>query len=290
MLRKKNAKFAIKHLGTLRGLLRHKASKHEKLDLPLVRLKSVITEACREIAADSCYGTGINASFELYCKERGVEDGFISKSFCAVIKKILSKLVDQKSKELYYAEYYSEVVNKSTEYFPLLKGNEAPLLAVIVCEKLMTEVQSVAKLHAPSVLQINDRDRQCIEYIGGYVLRKLYYSIKTDSSKKTMKSIIISFKEENLVEQLLISAVNRGGLWGTKRRACNFFLATERKFREATVGANVTSIPIDAITSKLLGDLHVRELFSSILEDCPAYESQNDEIAKTFCKRCLPCI
>ena len=60
------------------------------------------------------------------------------------------------------------------------------------------------------------------------------------------------------------------------------FLAAERKFREATVGANVTSIPIDAITSKLLGDLHVRELFSSILEDCPAYESQNDEIAKNI--------
>ena len=193
--------------------MRHKASKREKLDLPLLRLKSVITEACQEIAADSCYGTEINASIELYCKERGVEDGFISKSFCAVIKRILPKLVDQKSKELYYAEYYSEVVNKSTEYFPLLKDNEAPLLAVIVCEKLMTEVQSVAKLHALSVLQINDRDRQCIEYIGGYVLRKLYYSIRTDSSKKTtMKSIIISFKEENLVDQLLISAVNRGGL------------------------------------------------------------------------------
>ena len=114
----------------------------------------------------------IDASFELFCKERGVEEAFICKSFCAVIKKILSKLVDQKSNELYYAEYYSEVVNKSTEYFPLLKDNEAPLLAIIVCEKLMTEVQSVAKLQATSVLQINDRDRQCIGYIGGSTLLK----------------------------------------------------------------------------------------------------------------------
>lgn len=109
----------------------------------------------------------------------------------------MSKLVDQKSKELYYAEYYSEVVNKSYKYLPLLKENEAPLLAIIVCEKLMTEFQSVAKPHALSVPLINDRDKKCIEYIGGYVLRKLYYNIKTDSPQKsTMKSIIISFKEE----------------------------------------------------------------------------------------------
>ena len=111
--------------------MRHKASKHKKLALPLERLKSIVAEACQEIAADSCYGTEINASFELHCKEREIQDGFISESFCTVVKKILQKLVDQKSKELYYAEYYGEVVNKSTEYFPLLKENEAPCFQLL---------------------------------------------------------------------------------------------------------------------------------------------------------------
>ena len=107
--------------------------------------------------------------------------------------------------------------------------------------------------------KINDRERQCIEY----VLRKLYYSIKTDSPQNcTMKAIIISLKEDNIVNQLLISAVNRGGLWGIKRPACNLLLAAERKFREATVGPNVISIPSDTMAMRLLDDIHIRELYS----------------------------
>eukprot|EP00795_Rhopilema_esculentum_P016140 gene16140-7502_t len=283
-IEKEKCQSCDKTFKTVRGLLRHKASKQEKLSLPQSRLKSIMEVACQEIAADRCYGTEVNTSFELYCKERyPLQDGFISESSCNIIKKVLSKLVDKKSKELYYAEYYSELVNKSKELFPLLKEHEAPLLAIIVCERLMTEFQSVSKQPAPSVPQINDRDKQCIQYIGGYVLRKLYYSIKTDSPQnEIMKSIIICFKDDNLVDQLLISAVNRGGLWGIKRPVSNLFLAAERKFREATVGANITLIAISAITNKLLDDLNVRELFSSILEDCPAYEPKDDELAKNI--------
>ena len=166
-----------------------------------------------------------------------------------------------------------------------MKEHEASLLAITVCEKLATEFQSVGKPNAQCVPKINDRERQCIEY----VLRKLYYSIKTDSPQNcTMKAIIISLKEDNIVNQLLISAVNRGGLWGIKRPACNLLLAAERKFREATVGPNVISIPSDTMAMRLLDDIHIRELYSNIFEKCSVYKSENEEICgllKTSCKR-----
>ena len=101
-----------------------------------------------------------------------------------------------------------------------MKEHEASLLAITVCEKLVTEFQSDGKPNAQCVPKINDRDRQCIEYIGCFVLRKLYYSIKTDSPQTcTMIAIIIDLKEENILNRLLISVVNRGGLWGMKRPA-----------------------------------------------------------------------
>ena len=122
------------------------------------------------------------------------------------------------------------------------------MLAIIVCKRLMTEFQYVSKQTAPSV-----------PYSPG---------------NETMKSIIMCFTKDNVADQLLISAVNRAGLWGLsmKRPVSNLFLSAGRKFREATVGANITSIAISAITNKLLDDLNVRELFSSTLEDFPAYE------------------
>ena len=86
---------------TARGLLRHDAFKHEKLALPLPRLRSLVKESCQAIASDSYYGTEINAKFELYCRQVDIEDTFISEEFCSAAKKALSKLVDQKSKELF---------------------------------------------------------------------------------------------------------------------------------------------------------------------------------------------
>ena len=127
-------------------MLRHNAFKHENLALPLPR--SLVKKSCQAIASDSCYGTEINAKFELYCRQVDIEDTFVSEEFCSAAKKALSKLVDQKSKELFYAEYYSEVVNKSTQYFSLLKEHEASLQANTVCEKLVTEFQSVGKPNA----------------------------------------------------------------------------------------------------------------------------------------------
>ena len=51
---------------TARGLLRHNTFKHEKLALPLPRLRSLVKESYQAIASDSCYGTEMNAKFELY--------------------------------------------------------------------------------------------------------------------------------------------------------------------------------------------------------------------------------
>ena len=67
---------------TARGLLQHDAFKHEKLALPLPRLRSLVKESCQAIASDSYYGTEINAKFELYCRQVDIEDTFISEEFC----------------------------------------------------------------------------------------------------------------------------------------------------------------------------------------------------------------
>ena len=95
-IREEKCQSCNKALKTVRGLLRHNA---------FTRLRSLVKEYCQAIASDSCYGTEINAKFELYCRQVDIEDTFISEQFCSAAKKALSKLVDQKSKERFYAEY-----------------------------------------------------------------------------------------------------------------------------------------------------------------------------------------
>ena len=40
------------------------------------------------------------------------------------------------------------------------------------------------------------------------------------------------------------------------------------------------SIPTDTMAMKLWGDLNIRELYSNILEECPVYRSENEEICE----------
>ena len=80
---------------------------------------------------------------------------------------------------------------------------------------------------------------------------------------------------------------------GIKRPACNLLLAEERKSREATVGPNEISIPIDTMAMKLLGDIQIRELNSNFLEECLSTGQKMQKsvrLLKTSCKRFLFCI
>ena len=83
--------------------------------------------------------------------------------FVISLRKLCQSWLIKRAK--YYAEYYSKVVNKSNELLPLLKEHEALLLAISVCERIMTESQSISKQPAPSVPRINNRYKQCLQYI-----------------------------------------------------------------------------------------------------------------------------
>ncbi len=100
-------------------------------------------------------------------------------------------------------------------FFPKMDIAEASLLAINICPKLINEVEHKSKQPAPSKQPgtniLTERDLGSIEYLGGYVIRKLYYQYKgKDGANELVCSIFKACRSEEISNQPLISSLSRG--------------------------------------------------------------------------------
>ena len=95
-----------------------------------------------------------------------------------------------------------------------------------------------------------------LQYIVGYVLRKLHRkhaqskSSKLPESQQAM-SIVKAGREETVdASQKLVSCLSRGGLWGITKAAEKIFLQAEKYFRSSTCNGPILKINIEKIRSE----------------------------------------
>ena len=85
-------------------------------------------------------------------------------------------------------------------------------------------------------------------------------SNRDHETTQQMLSLINAAKcdPSSLEDQQLISALNRGGLWGATKEMQRVFEIAELKFKSYTNGKNVRSIPIEHLASQLLSNEEVQ--------------------------------
>lgn len=81
------------------------------------------------------------------------------------------------SVEIFFEKYYGNVAANSMEFFRGLTKNAATLLALKVSDSLLVycnEVKSTRESNKEVRYVFSDRDKSCIQYVGGYVLQNLH--------------------------------------------------------------------------------------------------------------------
>ena len=69
----------------------------------------------------------------------------------------------------------------------------------------------------------------CVVYIGGYVLRKVFFNLKTKrAASDTALALLKSFKSDESNEESLIGVLNRDGLWKISDIAKSLFILAEK--------------------------------------------------------------
>ena len=247
----------------------------------------MLLKTCSDISTNKCYGKEINSAFASYHRDDVFKlDGFVTNAFFANIKKISSKLINSSNKEAFYKDYYGEIIFNCQSYFPSLDFTHGSLLTTELCEKIVNEVQFLTSpemvVQQPTV-SLTERDINCIEYIGGYVLRKVFYSLKMkQTASDTMLSILSCFKSDESDKESLVSVLNRGGLWTINESAKNLFILAEKKFRAETKNeTRLQKIYIDPMASARTKDMNACSFLNDILDDCPAYDvaEHSEEVA-----------
>lgn len=173
----------------------------------------------------------------------------------------------------FYSKYYATVPLKSTNFFCGLSRNAATLLSTKVADNLIAfcKKQKESSGTTNSTTSLKEREIAGLQYLGGYVLHKLYKKHARDSCNESQQAMAIlkagKLEETGDSGQKLIASLNRGGLWNITRPAQKIFLRIETLFRQLTPNVNLEGVNLDGITRKAITDSDILANFDLIVTD-----------------------
>ncbi|XP_015775483.1 PREDICTED: uncharacterized protein LOC107353659 [Acropora digitifera] len=118
--------------------------------------------------------------------------------------------------EKFYGAYYAQVPLKSTTFFPGLSHNAATLLATKLADGMLSycnDLKSVTNKSQSSKTALSEKENAGLQYVGGYVLHKLYKKFARKSLPENQQAMAIlkaGKLEQDTETQKLVSILNRG--------------------------------------------------------------------------------
>ena len=241
------------------GYERHQASKHsERADHEVPFDSAVLNELVNntvfKLKENKAHSEMLRQELSSYLFESPDEDRYNQ------LRDIFEGYTKNGSVEKFYGKYYATVAVNSVTFFRGLTQNAATLLAVKVADSLLAycnKVRSPSESSKELNTVLSDRDKSCIQYLGGYVLHNLHNKHRTKTSSESQQAMAIlkaGKSETSDLSQNLISSVTRGGLWFITQPAQKIFCQTEYFFREATSQVGLQKIDFPSIISKSISD------------------------------------
>ena len=135
--------------------------------------------------------------------------------------------------EKFFSKYYATIALESTRFFKGFSQHSAALLAIKVAENMLAyykRQKSVSTNNADCNLNLSDREKAGLQYIGGYVLQKIHnrHRAKASHESQQAQAILKAGKsDKNDSTQKLVESVNRGGLWFISEPSQIIFLKTD---------------------------------------------------------------
>ena len=132
------------------------------------------------------------------------------------------------------------------------------------------DLKSVTNKSQSSKTALSEKENAGLQYVGGYVLHKLYKKFARKSLPENQQAMAIlkaGKLEQDTETQKLVSILNRGGLWSITQPAQNIFFHTEHYFRQQTSKSGLLKIDIAGITESAIVDSQVISSFQSMVSD-----------------------
>ena len=121
-----------------------------------------------------------------------------------------------------------------------------------------------------SNIEISDKEKDSLQYLGGYVISNLFRKVKNlrhwkTSESQQMMAVLKAAKSDTVANQKLVNGLTRGGLWGIGHHAQFILSAAEMKFRQHTAGSKLHNIETKKILREVVHDIDVTSDYNSLL-------------------------
>lgn len=225
-------------------------------------------EAIMKLSDDLCYTEGIRTKISKYNKIQQSSTLLLPE-----VKGLLKSLSKKGDAEKYYQDYYSKIVYKANLFFPSLEKPYSTLLAKRIGDKVLSFFKCPAAGPINRPLEISTKELGSLQYLAGYVVKKILRKIKNHRDYKTSQSqamiaALNSMTTKNFDDQKLIKTLTRGGLTAVNKQAQFIFRTVEEHFRIETNTGHFIRIETKKMTSNLLKNIDINGAYNNILIKC----------------------
>lgn len=137
----------------------------------------------------------------------------------SVIQKLYKRLIKSGNAERFYTAFYSTIALHAVKHFEGLSRNAATLLSTKVADCMLAHSKEKTKIHTcASLTKLSDEEKAGLQYIGGYVLKKLHNKHVNAKKSSECEQAVSLLKAGKLEDQTasaqsgLTTSLNRGGL------------------------------------------------------------------------------
>ena len=221
-----------------------------------------------KLSGELCYPEEIKRSISSY---QNIQQS--STLLLTEVKSLLKNLSNKGDAEKYYQDYYFKIVYKADSYFPSLEKPCCTLLAKRVGDKLLAYFKRPAVGPANKPLEISSKEIGSLQYLAGYVVKKILRKIKNHRNYKSPQSqamiaALQCMTTKNFSDQKLIKTLTRGGLTAVNKQAEFIFRTVEEHFRIETNTGHFRRIETKKMTANLIKNIDINGAYNNILVKC----------------------
>ena len=180
--------------------------------------------------------------------------------------------------ELLYNRLFHDLMAKSSEYFLLPKD-----IASLLCTKFVeivifsnsSDKDTAAKL--TTTKSLSEKEIAGMQYLGGYVLRKLYFQVKNGKleQKSQVLDMILSATKQ-VPGDSFVSDLSRGGLWEISDKMTTVLSVIEKYFC-INVPNMKRKMELEKMEDELMNFKPLRAMFHSMIDASGVSISENAE-------------
>ena len=287
---------------TKTGLKRHlkvckKEEEVEGMLLTVEKVLNLVEEVKLTCQKDECF---LKDFKEAVCKTCNTLDinSKILKNYLDRLKPLAIAYRDSQNNNIFWQKYLSFIkdihilfasqsnTNKKAASYIIMKLGEKILVEWKRFIKKQTAADTPAATNntATTDFEIAQRDKDILEYLGGYVMQHLYRKIKKSpqyGSDKNIKvcNILKAGKSKTIEHRRLVNCKSRGGLWRITTSCFNIFKVAETVFTSHARVENFSKFHLEAMIEEISMNENVISSFEVMLEDA-IVEVKDNEIGE----------